>query len=61
MPLPSVGTIFIGLAVIFFSLALSDRFRSERQSPVTRRVRIRLALIFAAVGLGLHLLRVLMR
>lgn len=56
-----VGVAFIGLAVVFLGLALQDYLREQGRMTISRNVWLRLAFIFAAVGIGLSFLHVLTR
>jgi apolipoprotein N-acyltransferase len=53
-----VGIIFLAVAAAFLAVAIRDK--EERWRKVGR-VRLRLALIFAIVGIGLNLLHTFLR
>jgi multisubunit Na+/H+ antiporter MnhB subunit len=47
-----IGLVFLAIAGIFFVIALRDSVRSNGR--VARRVRFRLGIIYAIVGIGLQ-------
>jgi len=51
----AIGLLFLGLAVIFLAAALRDYLRAERKLSPARQTWLRVALIFAVVGIGLQL------
>jgi hypothetical protein len=51
-----VGAVFIGLSVVFLAAAVRDRLRKEAGPSPARTTWLRIAIIFAAVGIGLQLL-----
>jgi putative copper export protein len=51
-----VGILFIGISLIFVVLVVRDYLKSGGKMTISRRVWLRLALIFAAVGIGLSFL-----
>jgi hypothetical protein len=51
--------VFVALAIIFVALALRDYLRGEGQLTPARQTWLRVAFIFAGVGIGLYLLRLL--
>lgn len=59
--LPVLGTVFVGLAVIFLSLTIRDYLRSEGKLTPARRTWLRIALIFAAVGILQYFVHILLR
>ncbi len=56
--LPNLGIVFIAIAVIFLGLALRDYLNSEGKMTISRKVWLRMAFIFSAVGIGLYFLRI---
>ena len=50
---PLVGLGFVALAMIFFGLWLKDYLKGEGRIPLARKAWLRIALIFAGVGVGL--------
>jgi len=57
---PLVGLVFVALAVIFFGLSLRDYFKAEGKMPIARKAWLRIAVIFAGVGLGLFAVQMLL-
>ena len=55
-----VGLVFVVLAVIFFGLSLKDYSKAERKTPLARKAWLRIAIIFAGVGVGLFAMQVLL-
>ena len=55
-----VGLVFVVLAVIFFGLSLRDYLKVEEQKPLARKVWLRIAVIFAGVGVGLCAMQALL-
>jgi hypothetical protein len=51
-----VGVIFVVLAIIFLGIAARDYLKADRQITIACKVRLWLAFIFAAVGIGLSFL-----
>ncbi len=51
----AIGLLFLGLAVIFVTAALRDYLRAEGKHSLARRTWVRIAIIFAVVGIGLQL------
>ncbi len=61
MPSPArIGVLFLALAMIFLAAALRDYRRSEGKSSPARRTWLRVAIIFAIVGLSLQFLHLLL-
>ena len=58
---PSLGLVFVALAVIFLAVALQDFLKGEGKLTPARKTWVRIALIFSAVGIGLHLIHTLLR
>lgn len=56
-----VGVAFVGLAVVFLGLAWRDYRREQGRMTISAKTRLRLAIIFMAVGLGLSFLSGLIR
>ena len=57
--LPSLGSVFVALAGIFIGIALRDYLNAEGKMTIARKVWLRIALIFAGVGIGLCLIQIL--
>lgn len=49
----SIGIVFIAIAVIFIGAAFRDYLITEGKMTIARKIWIRIAFIFAAVGIGL--------
>lgn len=56
-----VGVAFAGLGVVFLGLAWRDYRRERGRMTISVKTRLRLAVIFLAVGLGLSFLSGLIR
>jgi len=54
-----IGLLFIGLAVVFISITVSDLLKTSGRVSIARKVWIRMAFIFAAVGIGLNLIQMI--
>ena len=54
----SISVVFVAIAVIFISVALRDYLKEEGKATIARKIWIRLAIIFAAVGIGLFFVQV---
>ena len=54
-----IGLLFLGLAAIFLAAALRDYLRAESKHSLARRTWVRVAVIFAVVGIGLQLVSLL--
>ena len=54
-----IGLLFCGLAAIFLAVALRDYLRAEGKRSLARRTWVRIAIIFAVVGIGLQLVSLL--
>ena len=59
MRTPDTGFLFVTISVIFLAVTLRDYLRGEDKLTPARRTWLRIAFIFAGVGIGLHLLRLL--
>lgn len=55
---PVLGLVFVILAVIFFSLSIRDYLKAEERLHVARKAWMRIAVIFAGVGIGLFVMQV---
>jgi hypothetical protein len=49
----SLSIVFVAIAIIFISVALRDYLNAEGKMTIGRKIWIRMAFIFAAVGIGL--------
>jgi len=65
MALPNIAYhlpfVFAAIAGIFFFLAARDYFQDKRRMTIPVRIRLRMALIFAAVAVGLSILQRFLR
>jgi len=57
--LPFLGPVFVAAAVIFIGVAIQDYLKAEAKLTPARKAWIRMAFIFAAVGIGLYFVQVL--
>ena len=55
----SIGIVFVAIAVIFTGVALRDYLMAEGKMTIARKIWIRMAFIFAAVGIGLFFVQIL--
>jgi hypothetical protein len=53
----SIGIVFIAIAVIFIGVTIRDFLKEGGKLTIARKIWIRMAFIFAAVGIGLFLLQ----
>ena len=49
----SLSVVFVAIAVIFMAAAFWDYLKAEGKMTIARKVWIRMAIIFAVVGIGL--------
>ena len=49
----SLSIVFVAIAVIFIGVALRDYLMAEGKMTITRKIWLRMAFIFAGVGIGL--------
>ena len=49
----SLSIVFVAIAVIFIGVALRDYLNAEGKMTIGREIWIRMAFIFAVVGIGL--------
>jgi hypothetical protein len=59
--LPSLGAVFVALAVIFLGVTVQDYLKAEGKMTATRQAWLRVAFIFAGVSIGLYVMRVFFR
>ena len=59
--LPSLGLVFVALAVIFLGIAVQDYLKAEGKMTPARQAWLRVAFIFAGVSIGLCMVRVFFR
>jgi hypothetical protein len=53
--------VFIAIAVIFLGIAFHDYLKAQGQLTIARKVWLRIAFIFAGVGIGLYFLQIFVR
>ncbi len=58
---PNLGIVFIAIALIFLIVSFRDYLRAEGKMTIARKVWLRIAFIFACVGIGLFLLQTFIR
>lgn len=56
--LPSLGIVFVALAVIFLGVAFRDYLKAEGKMTIARKIWIRMAFVFTGVGIGLYLMQI---
>ena len=56
--LPSLGIVFVALAVIFLGVTFRDYLKAEGKMTIARKIWIRMAFVFAGVGIGLYLMQI---
>ena len=59
--MPMVGLLFIAIAILFMILSIVQYAKTGSERAIARKVRLRLAFIFALVGIGLNLLHKFLR
>jgi len=53
----SLSIVFVAIAVIFIAVAFRDYLKAEGKTTIARKIWIRMAIIFAVVGIGLFFLQ----
>ena len=59
--MPLVGLFFVLLAIFFVILSVLGNQKTGQEPATARRTRLRLALVFAIVGMGLNVLHAFLR
>ena len=54
----SLSIVFVAIAVIFIGVVFRDYLITEGKMTVARKIWIRMAIIFAAVGIGLFFVQI---
>ena len=54
----SIGIVFVAIAVIFIAVAFRDYLKEEGKVTIARKIWIRMAIIFVAVGIGLFFVQI---
>ena len=57
----SLGIIFIAIAVVFLGISFRDYLKAEGKLTIARKIWLRMAFIFAGVGIGLYLVHTFLR
>jgi hypothetical protein len=57
----SAGVIFIGISVIFLGVVFHDYLKAENKMTISRKIWLRMAFIFAAVGIFLFFIQIFLR
>lgn len=52
-----IPIIFIAIGVVFFVIAFRDYQKSGKEKTIAFKVRLRMAIIFSAVGIGIYILQ----
>lgn len=56
---PNLGIVFAAIGVIFVAITVRDFLNAEGKLTPSRRTWLRIAIIFACVGLGLYVVQAL--
>jgi hypothetical protein len=56
--LPSLGIVFVAISVIFLGVTFRDYLNAEEKLTIARKIWIRMAFVFAGVGIGLYLMQI---
>jgi len=54
----SLSIVFVAIAVIFIGVAFRDYLMAEEKMTIARKIWIRIAFIFTAVGIGLFFVQI---
>jgi hypothetical protein len=54
----SLSIVFVAIAAIFIGVALRDYLIAEGKMTIVRKIWIRMAIIFASVGIGLFFVQI---
>jgi len=54
--IPPVEYIFIAIGIIFLIVAIRDYIKSDKKWSIAAKIRMRMAIIFTVVGIGLYIL-----
>jgi hypothetical protein len=58
---PPLGSVFVALAVIFLSVTVRDYLKAEGKMTPSRQAWLRVAFIFAGVGIALYVVQTYFR
>jgi len=50
----SLGIVFVAIAVVFLGISFRDYLKTEGKLTIARKIWLRMAFIFAGVGIGLY-------
>jgi hypothetical protein len=59
--LPVLGPVFVALAVIFLSVVVRDYLMAESKMTPSRQAWLRVAFIYASVGIALYVVQTYLR
>ena len=51
---PSLGIMFVALAVVFLGIVFHNYLMTEGKMTIARKIWLRMAFVFAGVGIGLY-------
>ena len=54
---PSLSIVFVAIVVIFFGVTFRDYLKAEGKMTIARKIWIRMAFIFAGLGIGIYFVR----
>jgi hypothetical protein len=54
----SLSIVFVAIAVIFIGFTLRDYLKAQGKLTIARKIWIRMAFIFSAVGIGLFFVQI---
>jgi hypothetical protein len=57
----TLSIIFVAISVIFLGIAFRDFLNAEDKMTISRKIWIRMAFIFAGVGIGLFFVQIFIR
>jgi polyferredoxin len=57
----SLALVFVALAVVFLGISFRDYLKTEGKLTIARKIWLRMAFIFAGVGIGLYLVHTFLR
>jgi len=57
----TISIIFIAISVVFLGIAFRDYLKAEDKMTIGRKIWIRMAFIFAVVGIGLFFAQIFLR
>ena len=57
--LTSLSVVFVAISIIFLGVTFRDYLKTEEKLTIARKIWIRMAFIFAGVGIGIYLVQTL--